>query len=370
MRVNKVKITNYKADYNVSLLWFERVLLFIALISVVQSSLIGLALGVKALLIFVVAYFTARETEILFAVIVGNKERSKAIVDVNESRVQITGLVFALLLPIGTPIIALIVSLIFAIIIGKIAFGGFSYNIFNVAVFARVFAEISYPYTLKPFLQPTIDIVDRLIVNVFPIAEVYEIAYTDFLSSLTVNHLLFDSNTLYMLGSISPIVLLGCALFLMYKGILDYVLPLFTVLITLVMALIIGFVTGDIMFTVISASVVFVSFFVMFFVITDPITAPKSVNGKFVYASIFVFITFWMAYMTNNLYTFAYALLFANIFVAMLDSKSGKFSKVKKAVLLVIMVLILTLGALFINANQIDRSEQMIEIYESELGGM
>jgi len=61
----------------------------------------------------------------------------------------VSGALIPLIMPPDLPIWILIVSIAFAVIIGKEAFGGTGMNIWNVALLARVFVFFAYPTTIS-----------------------------------------------------------------------------------------------------------------------------------------------------------------------------------------------------------------------------
>ncbi len=61
----------------------------------------------------------------------------------------VSGALIPLIMPPDLPIWILVLSIIFAVIIGKEAFGGTGMNILNVALLARVFVFFAYPSTIS-----------------------------------------------------------------------------------------------------------------------------------------------------------------------------------------------------------------------------
>ncbi|OVE79835.1 hypothetical protein BVY01_01445, partial [bacterium I07] len=59
--------------------------------------------------------------------------------------VLVTGLLYALILPPTLPFYMIILGAVFAITFGKMAFGGFGFNIFNPAMVGRAFVYITFP---------------------------------------------------------------------------------------------------------------------------------------------------------------------------------------------------------------------------------
>ena len=83
-----------------------------------------------------VSYGVGLAIEFAFAVFRGH--------EVNEGYL-VTGLLIPMIMPVGLPLWMLGVSVVFAVIIGKEAFGGTGMNILNPALTARAFAFFAYP---------------------------------------------------------------------------------------------------------------------------------------------------------------------------------------------------------------------------------
>lgn len=84
----------------------------------------------------VVSYAVGLGIEFAFAIFRGH--------EVNEGYL-VTGLLIPMIMPIDLPLWMLAVSVVFAVIIGKEAFGGTGMNILNPALTARAFAFFAYP---------------------------------------------------------------------------------------------------------------------------------------------------------------------------------------------------------------------------------
>ena len=61
----------------------------------------------------------------------------------------VTGALIPLIMPPDIPLLVLAFSVVFAVVIGKEAFGGTGMNIWNVALLARVFVFFAYPTTIS-----------------------------------------------------------------------------------------------------------------------------------------------------------------------------------------------------------------------------
>ena len=90
----------------------------------------------KYIPMIVVSYAVGLGIEFAFAIFRGH--------EVNEGYL-VTGLLIPMIMPIDLPLWMLAVSVVFAVIIGKEAFGGTGMNILNPALTARAFAFFAYP---------------------------------------------------------------------------------------------------------------------------------------------------------------------------------------------------------------------------------
>src|SRR5699024_2364746 len=84
----------------------------------------------------IVSYVVGLAIEFFFAIKRGH--------DVNEGYL-VTGLLIPMIMPVDIPLWMLAVSVVFAVLIGKEAFGGTGMNILNPALTARAFAFFAYP---------------------------------------------------------------------------------------------------------------------------------------------------------------------------------------------------------------------------------
>lgn len=90
----------------------------------------------KVIPMIAVSYGVGLAIEFYFAIVRGH--------EVNEGYL-VTGLLIPMIMPIDLPLWMLALSVIFAVIIGKEAFGGTGMNILNPALTARAFAFFAYP---------------------------------------------------------------------------------------------------------------------------------------------------------------------------------------------------------------------------------
>lgn len=90
----------------------------------------------KIVPMIIVSYGVGLAIEFLFAILRGH--------EVNEGYL-VTGLLIPMIMPVDIPLWMVALSVIFAVLIGKEAFGGTGMNILNPALTARAFAFFAYP---------------------------------------------------------------------------------------------------------------------------------------------------------------------------------------------------------------------------------
>ena len=95
---------------------------------------------IKLLPIFVVAHLIGLGVEFYYATKKGHPI---------EEGFLVSGALIPLIMPPDLPLWILTLAVLFAVIIGKKAFGGTGMNIFNIALLARVFVFFAYPTTIS-----------------------------------------------------------------------------------------------------------------------------------------------------------------------------------------------------------------------------
>ena len=95
---------------------------------------------VKAALIYLVSLGVAFATEIVWALI----HKDNIVDHLKGSFPWVTAIIFALTLPIGTPLYVTAIGSFIAIFFGKLVYGGFGFNIFNPALVGRVVVHLAF----------------------------------------------------------------------------------------------------------------------------------------------------------------------------------------------------------------------------------
>ncbi|MBM3253954.1 MAG: RnfABCDGE type electron transport complex subunit D, partial [Candidatus Omnitrophica bacterium] len=117
-----------------------RLIMWQVVLALIPAGIAGIYIfGIRVILVILSAVFGALLAELAGEFLL---KRSITILD---GSAFITGLLLAYNLPPGVPLWLAFVGSFFAIAIGKLAFGGIGYNIFNPALVGRVFLMASWP---------------------------------------------------------------------------------------------------------------------------------------------------------------------------------------------------------------------------------
>ncbi len=125
--------------------------------AVVYNFFLGINYGFKTIGIMVVSILFTLISDIIAGSLRYSKEKhgnfGEYIVSfVKDNFSIVTGVIFALTVPIGTPVYVVIIGSMFATLIAKHVFGGFGHNIFNPAAMGRIFLALAFGGQLKAYL--------------------------------------------------------------------------------------------------------------------------------------------------------------------------------------------------------------------------
>lgn len=250
------------------------------------ASAYGSRYALQAILLLVCSLVTTLFCEFLFAKI--RKRDPKK--EIQNSFGWVTAIILTLMVPISTRPYALIISTAFAIIFGKMLFGGFGHNIFNPAAVGRavIFATFTGASTnLVTSATPT-----ALIANSYGWVPANADALDGFLSQVGGWSSLFLGTYPGALGETFTIAIVLIGIFLIVRKIIDWRVPVVYLGTIFVMTAIVAIITGVgsyhgipgfIWYPVlhlILGGVVFGAFFML----TDPVTSPTSAAGRTIFA--------------------------------------------------------------------------------------
>ncbi len=268
----------------------------------------------------------------------------------------VSGALIPLIMPPDLPIWILCISVAFAVIIGKEAFGGTGMNIWNVALLARVFVFFAYPTTISgdnvwvsgfdaiaPGVQTEYGWLHGIFNGLFnwmdidtfregaavvdgfsgatPLALAYQGGWDAVTATFSISEMWWGAIPGSIGETSKPLIIIG-ALFLIATGIASWRIMLSMLLGAIAMAMLLN-VWGATPFMEVPWIYQFYMgsfFFAMAFMATDPVTAASTNTGKWIYGFLIGFIGMIVRVM-NPAYPEGWmlAILFMNTFAPLID---------------------------------------------------
>ena len=229
--------------------------------------------AIRFLPMIIVSYGVGLGIEFAYAVFRGH--------DVNEGYL-VTGLLIPMIMPIDLPFWMLAISVVFAVILGKEAFGGTGMNILTPALVARAFALFSY----APYMSGnTVWVADSVADGVSG-----ETILGSLAAGTEVQYSVFDMFMGYIPGSVGEtsvlMILIGAAL-LLFAGIASWRIMLSCLIGASLMGLLfnlIGSETNELLNFPWWQHMLAGGFaFGLVFMATDPVSAAQTTKGKWIY---------------------------------------------------------------------------------------
>jgi Na+-translocating ferredoxin:NAD+ oxidoreductase subunit D len=184
----------------------------------------------------------------------------------------VTGLLLALVLPPTAPLWVAVIGSVFAISIGKYAFGKGN-NIFNPALIARTFIGVSFPAFLSRWVTP--DGVTGATPLTLMKLEGYEAVTQHY--GRTLYNVLLTGDIGGCIGETSAIAILLGAAILLFFGIIEWRIPSFYIGTVAVFSFVLG---RDVLFDLFAGGLMLGAFFMA----TDYVTSPITYKGKIIFA--------------------------------------------------------------------------------------
>lgn len=292
----------------------------IALIPAFIVSLIYFGLGALIVTITSVVFC------VLFEFLI-QKYLMKVKPSITDGSAVITGVLLAFNLPSNLPLWIIIIGALVAIGIGKMSFGGLGNNIFNPALVGRVFLLISFPAQMTVWPEP----------GFFPLHYMDASTGATTLTLIKENSDKIFSYTAMLLGErggsigeVSALALVIGFVFMLWKKIITWHIPVFVVLtvavFTGIMHLVNPFEYADPAIHILSGGLLLGAVFMA----TDYATSPMSKNGMIVYAVGIGFITTVIRLFGAYPEGISFAILIMNAFTPLINTymKPKRFGEV------------------------------------------
>lgn len=283
-----------------------------------------------------------------------SKKRGQDLIDaVINGYSYFPGLFLSLILPINTPLSVLFIGTIFAIIIGKMVFGGFGNNIFNPALIGCIFIMVSFGtaisanggYLNKLELDTISSATPLTNVSIIDNIGSYDTLVKPYGSLLDF----FVGTIPGSVGETSALICLISFIFLALTKTIKWRIPVTYISTVFIMTFIIGAFNGVgiwyPLFEILSGGL----FFGAIFMATDPVTSPVNKESQIIYGILLGFITVLLRYLTSYPEGVMTSILLMNALVYFLDKKTSKLRfNIKKYYIILAIILIVTLGASYL----------------------
>jgi len=223
---------------------------------------------------------------------------------INDLSAVVTGVLLAFCLPPGLPLWVAALGAFFAIFVVKELFGGLGCNIFNPALSGRALLLASYPVLMTTWIRPydaltTATPLDMLKAGEFAAAGVPY--WNMFLGTISGS-----------LGETSALALLIGAVYLLYRGVISWRIPLVYIGTVAVFMFLAG---QDALFHVLAGGLILGAFFMA----TDYTTSPMATRGKLIFAVGCGILTAVIRLWGGSAEGVCYAILVMNMFVPLID---------------------------------------------------
>lgn len=234
----------------------------------------------------------------------------------------VTGLLLAFNVPAALPWWMCLAGSAFAIIIVKMVFGGIGNNFINPALGARAFLLASFPVAMTTWTKTGVNWISSgnldAVTTATPLAALK--AGTGGISALNSSGVsLFDmfiGNIGGCIGETSAILLILGGLYLMYKGIINYVIPVFYIgTVAILMFILGGFNFEFVMYQMVAGGLMLGAFFML----TDYTTSPMTKKGQIIYAIVAGVITTVIRLYGGYPEGVSYSILLVNVMTPLID---------------------------------------------------
>ena len=247
----------------------------------------------------------------------------------------VTGLLLAFNVPASLPWWMCLLGAAFAIIVVKMVFGGIGNNFVNPALAARAFLLASFPVAMTLWTRTGVNWVSSENIDAYTTATPLSFlkAGSNGVSSLadsgiSISNMLIG-NIGGCIGETSAVLIILGGLYLMYKGIINYVIPTFYICtVAILMFILGGFNFTFVIYELLAGGLMLGAFFML----TDYTTSPMTKKGKIIYAVLAGLITTVIRLYGGYPEGVSYSILFVNIMTPLIDkyTKTKVFGEVSK----------------------------------------
>ncbi|NLC54664.1 MAG: RnfABCDGE type electron transport complex subunit D [Erysipelothrix sp.] len=305
---------------------------------------VDLTVGLRVLYVAAAAVLS----NIVIEVAVGLKNK-KSVKDVFVQEFPwVTGLIFALCIPVTTNLYVVAMSTAIGVIFGKVIFGGFGQNIFNPAGVARAIVFSSFA---KPVVESVVKTSD-VFTSATPanlMASFSWLPSAAAFDSKAFTHLglkqLLMGDHFGAIGETFALVLIIVGIVLAIRKVIDFRMPLIYVTTLFVSAGIIGMINGLGVWYPLAFVMSGGALFGAVFMITDPVTCPTQKTGRVIFAFGAAIITLLIRFKANLPEGVVFSILIMNMLTPVIeDFLDGQQTQMKKTYLISALSMVLITG--------------------------
>lgn len=254
--------------------------------------------GIYALKVIIVSILSCIISEIIAGIVFRKKIR------IYDGSAIVTAILLAFVLPPRIPLWIVGIGGFLAIFLVKELFGGIGFNLFNPALASRAILLASYPSEMTKFILPKTD----AITSATPLIILKENMNIQLPSLWDM----FIGNRGGCIGETSVLLLLIGAIFLLYKKVITWHIPLSYILTVAILSLIFK---QNIGYQIMGGGLILGAFFMA----TDYVTSPITRKGKIIFGIGCGIITFLIRMKGGYPEGVCYSILFMNTLVPLIN---------------------------------------------------
>ncbi|MPW25553.1 RnfABCDGE type electron transport complex subunit D [Alkalibaculum sp. M08DMB] len=282
--------------------------------------------GLRVLLLLSIVIIMGTITEYLW-----EKRRSKKV----SEAVLVTSILYTMTLPVSTPFWVASLGIIFGLFFGKLVFGGFGRNVFNVALVGRAFIYVNFPEPLTISWNKVASGIQggfgTYITNgIDVVSEATPMILFNNTGELTDIYSLITGIVPGSIGETSMVLIVLGAIYLVYKKVASWQIMISSILGFLVTSTVLYYFTDVTIANPIYGMLLGGFLFGTVFMATDPISGARTKKGKWIYGSLIGIVTVLIRGLSLFHGGVMFAILIANIFVPIIDYFVNEASKAKK----------------------------------------
>ncbi len=339
-------------------------LLVVALASVYYySTKVDISVGLRVLAVVATAVLVNIALEVAFGLY-----KKKSVKDVFFTEFPwVTGLIFALAIPVTTNLYVVGMSTAIGVLFGKVIFGGFGHNVFNPAGVARAIVFSSFS---RPVVESVVKMND-VFTNATPanlMASFSWLPSAATFDSKAFAHLglkeMLLGDHFGAIGETFALVILIVGVVLAIRKVLDWRMPFIYITTLFIASGIIGMVNGLGLWYPLAFVMSGGALYGAVFMITDPVTCPTQKTGRVIFAMGAAVITILIRYKANYPEGVVFSILIMNMLTPVIeDFFNGVQTKMRKRYLVsfLSMIAIAGLSVTWIAAST-DKVEPTLEL--------